>query len=319
MSASMSPTVMAEVKLFTVANLGDALPAWLPAGRFTDDGMFVAPGIEDAFPDALKVNVKTGRWSDADRNSDDIIQLRAALTGATYDAAARELQQSYCPHISTWPDREARGRKNFDARLENIIAFRPNNTSQTKPQAALWLDEGDWNEADIPLRPWIAHGYLLRGSVTLVAGPPSALKSSVMLGWACALALDLAYGAFKPAAPGRSIVYDVEDDKFQQRRRLSATLRAMSTEHQILTSNDISGKVLRVGPTAIGTLLLRGQPEKGEPLIVFTDAMKRLEELITAHKPVLLCVDPLAELHDSRGERQHLTARCDHRVPRVRR
>jgi AAA domain len=54
---------------------------------------------------------------------------------------------------------------------------------------AIWIDEDPWVETELPPRPWVAPGYALRGAVTIIAGPPSALKSSLMLAWGCAVAL----------------------------------------------------------------------------------------------------------------------------------
>ena len=134
---------------------------------------------------------------------------------------------------------------------------------------ALWCDADDWSEADIPKRPWVAPGYLLRGAVTLLTGPPSAMKSSLVLAWASALVLDKDFGRFKPAVTAPVIVYNVEDDETEQRRRLSATLRQFGAQPR-----DVKNKVIRTGPTGIGTLLTRDKDDG----IVFTAAMERLEE-----------------------------------------
>lgn len=154
----------------------------------------------------------------------------------------------------------------------------------------LWTDSDDWIEADIPRRPWVAPGYALRGSVTLVCGPPSTLKSSMMLAWATAIALHRAWGAFHPTAAGKVVVYKVEDDMHEQQRRLSAVLRQFGARPR-----DIKEKVIRVGPHSIGTLLERGEDGK----IRVTAAMAELVSLVAAVRPTALIVDPLAELHDA--------------------
>lgn len=153
----------------------------------------------------------------------------------------------------------------------------------------LWIDTDDWNEADIPRRPWVAPGYALRGAVTLVCGPPSALKSSTMLAWGAAIALNREWGAFHPTAAGKVIIYNVEDDMQEQRRRISAVLRHLGAKPL-----DLKDKVFRVGPHSIGTLLERGEDGK----IQFTPAMQTLVDLVAAWRPAALIVDPLAELHD---------------------
>ncbi len=164
--------------------------------------------------------------------------------------------------------------------------------AETKSKAgpALWIDDDEWTEKDIPCRPWVVPGYALRGAVTLLCGPPSALKSSLVLAWGCSLALHHAFGRFKPLSEGTMLIYNVEDDQLEQRRRLSATLRQFPG-----TPSSIKGKIIRTGPEQIGTLLIRGE----DGAITFTAAMQALDELIEQRKPDVLVCDPLAELHTS--------------------
>src|SRR5690348_7108390 len=129
--------------------------------------------------------------------------------------------------------------------IDPFAAHKPNG-SHAEP---LWFDDDDWIEGEIPRRPWVAPGYALRGSVTIVAGPPSALKSSLMLAWACSLALCVDYGDFRPRAAGKVVIYNVEDDRDEQRRRLSAVLRQFDA-----VPGDVHGNVIRTGPAGVGTL-----------------------------------------------------------------
>jgi AAA domain len=150
--------------------------------------------------------------------------------------------------------------------------------------SAIWVDDKGWTEADLPSRPWVARGYALRGAVTVVAGPPSTLKSSLMLAWAAAIALGRPHGDFQPTEMGTVVVYNVEDDQTEQRRRLSAVLRQFDA-----VPADIAGKIVRVGPSGVR------DPNTGD--IVSTAAMDRLREVIRERAPALLIADPLAELH----------------------
>jgi AAA domain len=93
------------------------------------------------------------------------------------------------------------------------------------PDAPIWINDRGWDEAALPRRPWVAPGFLLRRTVTLLAGAPSAFKSSLLLGWASAITLYRDFGRFRPAVQGRVIVYNTEDDDDEQCRRLSAVLR----------------------------------------------------------------------------------------------
>jgi hypothetical protein len=174
------------------------------------------------------------------------------------------------------------------ARAANRAAEKPNG-SNSDAGSAIWVDADEWLEVDLPCRPWVAPGYALRGAVTVLAGPPSAMKSSLTLAWAAAIALNKSHSDFRPTAPGICVVYNVEDDQVEQRRRLSAVLRQFGA-----LPCDISGKVIRVGPTGVGMLFTRNS-ETG--IIVNAPAMDELRQLIEDHHPDVLIADPLAELH----------------------
>ncbi len=154
---------------------------------------------------------------------------------------------------------------------------------------ALWCRSDDWAEADIPERPWIAHGYLLRGSVTVAAGAGGAGKSSLMVGWAVAAALGAPFGRFRPKAPCRVLTYNVEDDDDEQRRRFSAALRPFGR-----SPRDLAGRVFRCGPHDVGTLIER-DPQTGEA--VSSEAFARLEAIVGETKPDVVMLDPMVELH----------------------
>jgi hypothetical protein len=199
-----------------------------------------------------------------------------------YDADATRLRWD---HYTTSPPTSIGAGTIFHMAAEGA---RPARDSHAKPDA-IWVDAEDWEEADIPPRPWIVPGYALRGAVTLIAGPPSALKSSLALGWASSVALNVGYGRFHPAISGPVFVYNVEDDGKEQRRRLSATLRQFGARPA-----DIKNKLYRIGPSTIGTLLERCDDGR----VRFTPAMDTLHTLIRMKRPVMLIVDPLAELHN---------------------
>jgi hypothetical protein len=153
---------------------------------------------------------------------------------------------------------------------------------------SIWVDDEAWSEAELPARPWVATGYALRGAVSLVVGAPSALKSSLMLAWGCAVALGRSHGKFMPAAPGNALIYNVEDDADEQRRRLSAVLRQFG-----VGATEIAGKLTRVGAARVGTLFRIGD----DGILSTTAAMQSLRSLIAQRRPDLLIADPLAELH----------------------
>lgn len=157
--------------------------------------------------------------------------------------------------------------------------------------APIWINAEEWAESDIPPRPWIAPGYLIRGAVTVLSGPGSAGKSSLIVGWSIALALSKRWHRFIPVAPMRVFNYNTEDDNIEQHRRMSATLRQFGA-----APRDLGDKVVRIGPNGTGTLLRR-DPISGR--LAFTAAMRALETLIEEQRPDVLVLDPLVELHDA--------------------
>lgn len=153
----------------------------------------------------------------------------------------------------------------------------------------LWIDDADWVEHEIRPRPWIAPGYLMRGAATLVGGQGSAGKSSLCCAWAVALALGQRIGRFAPRRPATTLLYNVEDDLDEQRRRLSAALRQVNED-----SSAIRGRITRAGPDGVGTLL---ELDPATNALRETAAMQRLAGHIEALKPDVVMLDPLIELH----------------------
>jgi hypothetical protein len=157
--------------------------------------------------------------------------------------------------------------------------------------SSLWVDDDDWIEADLPRRPWLVPGYALRGSVTVVSGAGGVAKSALTAAWCVAVATGQPIGSFAPLAPGKALLMNVEDDMTEQRLRLSAILRQTGA-----VPRDIAGRLIRVGPNGVGTLIERDPMFKQTHM---TPAMERIEELIAEHKPDLIVFDPLVELHNA--------------------
>lgn len=161
-----------------------------------------------------------------------------------------------------------------------------------EPKAsALWVSDDEWSEEDLPKRPWIARGYLIRRSVTLLVGMGAAGKSSVGVAWGCALVLGRQWSRFKPYRPCSVSIYNVEDDDDEQKRRLSAVLRQFQA-----TPRDLVGKLHRIGPHNVGTLIER---DPATNRLRFTEAMHDLRAHVEEVRPDVLILDPLVELHNA--------------------
>jgi len=177
------------------------------------------------------------------------------------------------------------------AMAENTHAETHAPEPEAVPDDPLWHSDDAWSEAEIPRRAWVAPGYILRGSVTLVAGPGSAGKSMLFKAWSVASVLGATFHRFRPVAPLRVLSYNVEDDLHEERRRLSAALRGFGR-----VASDLGGNLRIVGPNQIGTLIER-DAQTGR--VTLTDAMLCLTQHIQNFRPDIVFLDPLVELHSS--------------------
>ena len=159
-----------------------------------------------------------------------------------------------------------------------------------EPAPALSFDSADWSEHDIPLRPWVVQDYILRGAVTVLTGPPSAGKSTIMIGWATALALGRSFGKFMPTGPMRSIVFNIEDDQDEQKRRFSAMVRQFGAK----TAN-LSGQIVRSTAIQSGKLV---QFNARTGAYSLTPAFAELKAETKRTGADVVFIDPLVEIHD---------------------
>ena len=155
----------------------------------------------------------------------------------------------------------------------------------------LWTDSDTWDEAIIPPRPWLARGKLLRGSVTILSGAGGVSKSSLAVAWAVSLAFGQTLGRFIPECQGTTLLLNAEDDRDEQRRRLSATLRAFGKS----TADPGLSRIIRAGVEGVSTLIQKDKEGK----FTSSPAMVAIEELVRQRKPDLIVFDPLVELHDA--------------------
>jgi hypothetical protein len=186
-------------------------------------------------------------------------------------------------------DRAERGVLNL-GQQPKTVANSASPAKAGKPLSSLWKDQGEFTASEIPKRPWVVEGYLLRGAVSVLSGQGAGGKSSLVVAWSLAGAMGKKLGGFSPPSPLTIINYNVEDDKNEQRRRYSAAIMAQGAERESML------RIIRCGPYNVGTLFARDQAT-GQ--IQPTQALDELEKMCMETQADVLICDPLAELHDS--------------------
>ncbi len=209
--------------------------------------------------------------------ADAVIAERLRLSEPS-DAEASDLDSMYSRRLNCY-DSEVRARM-VGKRCRRI----------DRPSPSVYLESDSWVESDLPLRPWVAPGYLLRRTVTLVVAPGGTMKSSLMLGWAISLALGKEWGGFKPLGKHSVLIYNAEDSDVEQCRRLSAALRQWEA-----CPDDLQGRITRAIP-AEGARLFAEGPDRA---LIPTPALAELETYIKYFGHSVLIIDPLAEVHPS--------------------
>lgn len=172
---------------------------------------------------------------------------------------------------------------------DSLPITEPAPARERRLRQTLWWEADVWDEGGIPMRAWIARPYLMRRTVTVLAGPPSGGKSSLAVAWAVALALGVPYAALRPVASSTVLLYNVEDDRDEQKRRLSAALRQFGRGPA-----DLCDRVIRCGPENVGLLIETDPVNKG---CILTEAWEALDYLIGRFGPAVVILDPTVELH----------------------
>ena len=149
------------------------------------------------------------------------------------------------------------------------------------------VDAFDFEECDIPTRPWVIPGVILSGYTHMLAAPGGSGKSLFTLQMAIALALGEPWGTFIPRRRAKTMVINVEDDLFEQRRRLSAARRVMDADKAALL-----GWVHLVEDT--DNIIVAGFDEAHRRMVA-KPIVPVLVDYIRRNKIDVLIVDPFTE------------------------
>lgn len=155
-----------------------------------------------------------------------------------------------------------------------------------EPDKLTVYDAFDFDEAAIPVRPWLVPGAVLAGYTHMLAAPGGSGKSLFTLQLAMAMADGEPWGGFKPRKRYRSLIINVEDDIFEQRRRLAAARRVMTCD------NDLSG-MIHIVDASDSIVVARTGERAGS--IVATPIVDVLRRYIIDNQIDVIFVDPFAE------------------------
>lgn len=143
-----------------------------------------------------------------------------------------------------------------------------------------------FNEAEIPVRPWLVPGAILAGYTHMLAAPGGSGKSLFTLQLAMAMADGLEWGGFKPRKRYRSLIINVEDDINEQRRRIAAARRVMPCQ------NDLTGMIHIVDASESIVVARTGDRANS---VVTTPIVDTLRRHIIDNQIDVIIVDPFAE------------------------
>jgi|GEM_PF-946565 len=151
------------------------------------------------------------------------------------------------------------------------------------------VDAFDFQEEQIPPRPWIIPGVMLSGYTHMLAAPGGSGKSLFTLQIAIALARGEPWGTFVPRHKCRTLIVNVEDDIDEQRRRLAAARRVMGGGEELRGMIDLV-------PDA-ESIVVAGRSPDGRTLRL-TPVVDALVAHIRRRQIDVLIVDPFAETFD---------------------
>lgn len=236
---------------------------------------------------------------------------RWALAGIEHDEALERLLALYDearPKGGAALGRWQKARKDAERALEGAIRrFRPRDERAVLDAlAALFGDapEGmvEEIEAEVEIvghaprplytyepRRWLLGNILIRQYVTVLAGSGGGGKTSLAIGWALSLASGKPVMGERVGKPRRVLIWS-EDPPEELSKRVDAAMQIHG-----LTRADIGDRLLVVSIDELRITIARFSQELREVIAVDVAALK---QIIVANKLDVLCLDPIAELHE---------------------
>jgi hypothetical protein len=145
------------------------------------------------------------------------------------------------------------------------------------------------NEQNIPRRPWIIPGLLLRRHLTLTAAPGGTGKSVLTLCVAVMLAMGKVWAGWSPRSRYRVLVINAEEDREEmQRRGIGVAMRSLGVSNTAELT-DLIYVADNPSDIVVARYNARNRTMTREPLA------DQLMTLILSHKFDVVIVDPFAE------------------------
>jgi hypothetical protein len=190
-----------------------------------------------------------------------------------------------CPEGGDISDFFARGHKVED--LWKIVEQLPDWTPPSAVQTIKLLYPFPIVGHELPLRPVLVPGLLLRKQVTLLVAPPGIGKSllSLQISMLCGAGLP-EWGGWKPRGKYRILIINSEEDDDEQRRRLYAAAEKMGIDQSLL-----DGIALAAQPDTI----VIAKADSRTKTVTRAPMMDSIIKTILEGKFDIVIVDPFAE------------------------
>ena len=139
---------------------------------------------------------------------------------------------------------------------------------------------------DIPPRPWLVPGLLLRRQVTILVAPPGSGKSLLTLQLGMAACANVTWHGWRPRGQFKVLIINAEEDEDEMRRRLWAAQQEMDIDDGKLEGFFLAGSQDNL---VIAKADARTKTVKREPML------ERIIESVQANGIDIVIVDPFAE------------------------
>jgi RecA-family ATPase len=183
----------------------------------------------------------------------------------------------------------------FDANVINSIRtafekYRAGTTSDPDQDSEpLFLPATRWAGKPVPAREWHVADLIPANQVTMLSGDGDAGKSLLALQLAVATAAESRWIGRQIDKPGPALVLSCEDDENEMHRRCAAICEAEGLNLGCL--DRLMPRSLAGRETLLATL------DRKENALAVTGLYRRLEADMERHKPALVVLDTLADLH----------------------